>query len=326
MKKRILGRTMLISPKAIGLAVLVLSVVAAAQTQIIKIWPGVAPGSENWTQTEGAIKGSDGEDRVVNVVTPTLTAYLPEKGKATGTGVIIAPGGGFQHLAIHNEGYRVAGWLQEKGIAAFVLKYRLRQRTPEELQAGSSRGPRAGAAGQPAGTRPADTNAVASRRAPAGPGRGGMDSAGQYGIADGIQALKVLRERAQEFGLSRDKIGIIGFSAGGMVTSGVLLQEDAAARPAFAAPIYGAPFGAVPAIPQNLPPVFLAWAQDDRTAGMACGRFQEALKAAGCVPEVHIYKAGGHGFGMKKQGKTSDHWMEEFYYWLQAEGFAPSAR
>ncbi|MBP8303364.1 MAG: dienelactone hydrolase family protein [Phycisphaerae bacterium] len=322
MRKRSLGHAAFVPPKSLGLAVLWMCVTATAQTQVIQIWPGVAPGSENWTQAEGAIKGSDGEDRTVNVVTPTLTVYLPEKGKATGAGVLIAPGGGFVHLAIHNEGYRVASWLQERGIAAFVLKYRLRQRTPEELQGGSSRAPGGGAAGRPAAARSADTSSAAPGRAPAGPGRGGMDNAGQYGIADGIQALTVLRRRAQEWGLAPDKIGMVGFSAGGMVTSGVLLQEDAAARPAFAGLIYGAPFGALPAVPQELPPVFLAWAQDDRTAGAACGRFHEALKAAGSAPEVHIYKSGGHGFGTSKQGTTSDHWMEEFYHWLQAQGFA----
>jgi acetyl esterase/lipase len=273
-----------------GLALaFVLTCGAGAQTQTIKIWPGVAPGSENWTQSESVIHGTD-SDRVVNIVTPTLTIYLPEKSKATGTGVIIAPGGGFTHLTIDKEGYRVASWLQERGIAGFVLKYRLRQMTAQEVQA-------------------------------AGAGARSVDNVRQYGMADGIQALKVLRQRAQEFGVSPDKIGIVGFSAGGMVASAVLLQEDPAARPAFAAPIYGAPFGTSPSIPQNLPPVFLAWAEDDRTAGTACGRFYEALKAAGAAPEVHIYQSGGHGFGMSKQGKTSDHWIDEFYYWLEAQGF-----
>ena len=152
-----------------------------------------------------------------------------------------------------------------------------------------------------------------------------MDTVGQYGIADGTQALKLLRERAAEFGLSPDRIGIVGFSAGAMVTSGVLLQEDAALRPAFAAPIYGGPFGAMPTIPQNLPPIVLAWAQDDTTAGTACGRFYAALTAAGSKPEVHIYKAGGHGFGMAKQGTTSDHWIDEFYYWLEVQGYTKPA-
>ena len=152
-----------------------------------------------------------------------------------------------------------------------------------------------------------------------------MDSLGQYGIADGVQALKVLRQRAAEFGLSPDRIGIIGFSAGAMVTSGVLVQEDAAARPAFAAPIYGGPFGEMPKIPQDLPPVFLAWAQDDQTAGRSCANFYAALKEAGSNPEVHIYKSGGHGFGMATQGATSDHWIDAFYYWLEALGFTKPA-
>lgn len=297
-------------------AMLLLTWSAAAQQQTIKIWPGAAPGSETWTESETVMKGSD-TDRVANVVTPALIAYLPEKSKATGTGVIIAPGGGFSYLAIDKEGHLVAKWLQGKGIAGFVLKYRTRQMKAEDIAAFQARrasgavGGRGGAPGQPpaAGARPG----------------GGMDAAGQYGIADGIQALKVLRQRAGEFGLSPDRIGIVGFSAGAMVTSGILLQEDASSRPSFAAPIYGGPFGAMPAIPKNLPPVFLAWAQDDPLAGSACGRFLAALIEAGSKPEVHVYRAGGHGFGMAKQGTTSDHWIDQFYYWLDTQGFAKLA-
>lgn len=306
---------------------------AAAQKQTINIWPGVAPGSESWSQPETVMKGTD-TDRVLNVVTPTLIAYLPEKSKATGTGVIIAPGGGFSYLAIDKEGLRVASWLQEKGIAGFVLKYRVRQMTPEAIQALAARRGGGGGGGRgtppqtpaPGGRAGSPPNAGAPAGAPAGAGRG-MDDVGQYGIADGIQALKVLRQRAAEFGLSPDRIGIVGFSAGGMVTSSVLLQQDPASRPSFAAPIYGGPFGAVPTIPQNLPPLFLAWAQDDTTAGVACARFYAALTAAGANPEVHIYRAGGHGFGMAKQGTTSDHWIDEFYYWLEVQGLTkPAAR
>ena len=306
---------------------------AAAQKQTINIWPGVAPGSENWSQPESVMTGSD-TDRVLNVVTPTLTVYLPEKSKATGTGVIIAPGGGFSYLAIDKEGYRVASWLQEKGIASFVLKYRVRQMTPENIKALAARRGGGGGGGRgtppqtpaPGGRAGSPANAGAPAGAPAGAGRG-MDDVGQYGIADGIQALKVLRQRAAEFGLSPDRIGIVGFSAGGMVTSGVLLQQDPASRPSFAAPIYGGPFGAVPTIPENLPPIFLAWAQDDTTAGVACARFYAALTAAGSNPEVHIYRAGGHGFGMAKQGTTSDRWIDEFYYWLEVQGLTkPAAR
>ena len=310
-------------------AMLLLTWSAAAQKQTINIWPGVAPGSENWSEPETVMKGGD-TDRVANVVTPTLIAYLPEKSKATGTGIIIAPGGGFSYLAIDKEGHRVASWLQERGIAGFVLKYRVRQMAAADIAAFQARraGGNVGGRGTPApgGRAGTPANAGAPAGAAGGAGRS-MDDAGQYGIADGIQALKVLRQRAAEFGLSPDRIGIVGFSAGAMVTSGVLLQQDASSRPSFAAPIYGGPFGAVPTIPQNLPPIFLAWAQDDTTAGVACARFYAALTAAGSNPEVHIYRAGGHGFGMAKQGTTSDHWIDQFYYWLEAQGFTkPAAR
>jgi acetyl esterase/lipase len=117
----------------------------------------------------------------------------------------------------------------------------------------------------------------------------------------------------------------MGFSAGGMVASGALLQPDAAARPNFAAPIYGAPFGIMPPIPKNLPPIFMAWAQDDDLASPAINRFYDALKSAGHKPEVHIFSAGGHGFGVKKQGTTSDRWIDEYYYWLEAQGLTKQA-
>lgn len=106
-----------------------------------------------------------------------------------------------------------------------------------------------------------------------------------------------------------------------MIASGSLLQRDVNNRPDFAAFIYGAPFGVMSAIPSKLPPIFMAWAQDDSLAGGAVAKFYDALRAAGNKPEAHIFSSGGHGFGMKKQGTTSDHWLDEFYYWLQASGF-----
>lgn len=258
----------------------------SAEAQVVNIWPGAAPGSENWTQKERTADNTPIGTVVFNVVTPTLTAYLPEPNKATGTGVIIAPGGAFVALAIDLEGNNVARWLQEKGIAAFVLKYRIMEKRQEGIPSGMN-----------------------------------MDEAGKYGIADGIQALKVVRQHATEWGLSPDRVGLMGFSAGAMVTSGSLLQKDAAGRPNFAAMIYGGPFGVMPAIPAKLPPMFLAWAQDDALALGPVVKFYDALTSAGHKPEVHIFSAGGHGFGMRKQGTSSDHWVDAFYYWLEAQGF-----
>jgi acetyl esterase/lipase len=262
---------------------------SADSQQVVNIWQGVAPGSENWTQKERTIENTPVGTVVLNVVTPTLTAYLPEKSKATGTSVIIAPGGYCVALAISQEG-DAAQWLQSKGIAAFVLKYRIIEKREEGV--------------------PKNLN---------------MDEACKYGIADGIQAIKVVRQHAAEWRLSSDRVGFMGFSAGAMVASGALLQQDAGVRPNFAAMIYGGPFGKMPDIPAKLPPMFMAWAQDDAVALAPIVKFHDALKAAGHKPEVHIFSAGGHGFGMKKQGTSSDHWLDTFYYWLEAQGFTKHA-
>ncbi|WP_019465896.1 alpha/beta hydrolase [Dyella japonica] len=263
-----------------------------SHAQTVKLWPGVAPGSEHWTQKEQVEKNTPVGTVIINVVEPTLTAYLPEPGTATGTAVVIAPGGAFVALAIDREGNDVARWLQARGIAAFVLKYRTME-----------------------------------KRQPGIPPNMDMDAAGQYGIADGIQAIKLIRQHAAEWHVSPDKVGIVGFSAGGMLASEVLLQHDASARPDFAALIYGAPFGRMPSVPAKLPPVFMAWAQDDPVARDDVARYYAALLAAGNKPEAHIYSAGGHGFGMTQQGTTSDRWIDEFHAWMVAQGFiAASAR
>ena len=276
--------------RSTGFGVVVALLMGCCGAQTVNIWPGVAPGSESWKQTEQSIEASYGTV-IINVVTTTLTPYLPEKSRATGTGVIVAPGGACVALAIKHEGVDVAKWLQERGIAAFLLKYRVPEKKGEGI--------------------PSDIN---------------VDEACKCGIADGIQAMKVVRQHAAEWGVSAERVGFMGLSAGAMVTSGVLLHSDAASRPAFVAPIYGGPFGVMPAIPANLPPMFMAWAQDDDLVLGAVVKFYDALKAAGNRPEAHIYSAGKHGFGMKKQGTTSDHWIDEFYWWLEAQGLTKPAR
>jgi acetyl esterase/lipase len=283
----------------------------------ISIWPGVAPGSENWTRKEAAT-GQGLEERIFNVVTPTLTVFLPEPAVNTGTAVIIAPGGAFRYVTIDKEGYAVARWLAAKGIAGLVLKYRVAETPAEQIGAQAGRGTGAAAAGGRSGAAAPSAGAAASG-ARGGAGASSMDENGKFGIADGIQAIKVARQHASEWRISPDRIVFAGFSAGAMVTTGTLLQPDAGARPDYAAPIYGGPFGVMPEIPKGLPPVFLAWAQDDALAGNAAGKFYEALKAAGYKPELHLYSAGGHGFGMIKKGTSSDHWIEDFYNWLEAQ-------
>src|SRR5579884_1995466 len=245
--------------------------------QTVPIWNGAAPGSENWKQHETIVPNTPLGTVAFNVVTPTLTAYLPDPKNATGTGVIVAPGGAC-----------IARWLQQRGIAAFVLAYRTMEKRGQGI--------------------PADLN---------------EDAACKWGMADGIQAVKVVRENAGKWHVSPQKIGFLGFSAGGMIVSAAVLQNDAAARPSFAGFIYGGPLASMPPIPQNLPPIFMAWAQDDPQVLSSVNAFYSALRASGAKPEAHIYSAGGHGFSMKHQGTTSDRWIDDFYAWMQSQGFAP---
>ncbi|MGA9672030.1 MAG: alpha/beta hydrolase [Terracidiphilus sp.] len=272
------------------------SVTTAVAPKVINVWPGVAPGSEQWKQKEATISAGPMQS-IVNVTTPTLTAYLPDPAKATGTAVIIAPGGGFIFLG--TDTHEVAEWLTARGIAGFVLKYRTApldgESDTELMQAGRAR----------FGAQLANHALIAED--------------GKYGIADGIQAIKVVREHAAELNVSSDRVVFMGFSAGGSIAEFASVNPDVSARPNYAAPIYGAPFP-VPSIPKDVPPFFMEMAQDDDLAGPQIVAMYDALKAAGYKPEFHIYEHGGHGWSMRKQGTTSDHWLDEFYWWLEARG------
>jgi acetyl esterase/lipase len=260
---------------------------AAAQAQsTLPVWPGAVPGPPHEAYPERTVADTPLGTVVFDVTTPTLTAYLPDPAHATGTGIIVAPGGACLALTMDLEGTSVARWLQRHGIAAFVLKYRLQRKLQQGI--------------------PADLD---------------LRQACREGMADGIEAVRRVRQNAAAWGLSPHRIGFLGFSAGAMVASGALLQADAAARPDFAALIYGAPFGTLPSVPRTLPPVFMAWAQDDDQARVAASRFYDALLAAGQRPEAHIYASGGHGFGLRRQGTSSDHWIDALQEWMQAQGF-----
>jgi acetyl esterase/lipase len=267
-------------------AVAVAALVAADAPQTIPVWPGVAPGSESWTQKEQTITGTPVGTVVINVVKPTLTVYLPAPAKATGTGMLVVPGGAFVALAMDRGGDDAARWLADRGIAAFVLKYRTVEKRGQGI--------------------PQDLD---------------QDNAASYGTADAVQALKDIRARAPGWRIDPQRIGAIGFSAGAMVVANALLQKDPADRPDFAALMYGAPFGKPPVVPANLPPVFMAWAADDSLAPYM-SHFATDLKAAGDPLEQRIYASGGHGFSVAPRGLPSDRWTDDFWTWLTSLGFA----
>jgi acetyl esterase/lipase len=287
---------------------------ARAQEKVIPLWPGEAPGSEKWTRQE-ATTAFGNEPRVRNVVRPTLTPFLPKQGTGNGTAVIVAPGGGFRFLSWESEGTKVAQWLSEHGIAAFVLKYRLvdtgatdeefRQRLQAMVQLLSRPSAGEGASGL---LEDPETKQVI-----------------QMAAEDGRQALRVLRRRAAEWGVAPDRIGIMGFSAGSMVATQAALQHDADSRPNFVGAIYGPPIGEYN-VPADAPLLFILCADDDQLAARGSARLYTKWKEAGKTAELHIYSKGGHGFGMTKRGLPVDSWIERFGQWLDVQGLMKHAR
>lgn len=262
---------------------------------IIPLWPGGAPGSENWTQQEQVSTYSNFGLKVIrNVSQPTLTAYLPDPAVANGAAVIVCPGGAFHFLAYEHEGTQVAEWLNAHGIAAFMLKYRLIQTGDNFMAEVQAR--------------------LADRSKLAGP----LRALTPLILADAQQSVRLVRQRAAEWGVRPDRIGIMGFSAGGGVTMAVTLHHDASSRPDFAAPIYAAHFGEL-AVPDDAPPLFIVHASDDGLVPVTISTAVYATWHAAKKPaELHIYEKGGHGFGMRKLGLPVDGWIERFGEWLGA--------
>jgi acetyl esterase/lipase len=235
-----------------------------------------------------------------NVTVASLTPFLPDPAKATGTAVIVAPGGGFRSLSMQNEGWDVARALADRGVAAFVLKYRLTQ-TPADLEAfGQSMRDMLAAPRPP---RQPDAASAAADLAPQ--------------LADARAAFALVRRRAVEWRVDPDRIGMIGFSAGAMLTMVTTLAgEDA--KPAFIANIYG-PIAAIE-VPADVPPLFVALAADDGLfAGSGFGLI-ERWHAAQRQVEFHFYERGGHGFGMYPKETTSTGWFDAYVRWMTMHG------
>jgi acetyl esterase/lipase len=267
----------------------------------------------------------DHKEMVRNVTVPTLTAFLPESSAATGAAVVVCPGGGFRFLSWESEGTQVARWLQARGVAAFVLRYRLTE-TPASEEAFRKNlaaffGRLASRSGRGA-DEPAKSDASKDQAKPGTASRPAvpesMREIASLASADGRQAIKVVRQHAAEWGIKPDCVGIMGFSAGGMVTMGVVMEHDAASRPDFAAPIYGGGTGGAK-VPDDAPPLFILCASDDQLAAGSARLYSE-WKAAGRPVELHIYEKGGHGFGMTPKGLPVDHWVERFGDWLGQRG------
>ncbi len=280
-------------------AVVFLATLSAAQ-DVIPLYSATPSGStqENYPEKEYFSKVWNTEV-VTNVTKPSLTVFKPDPELKNGTALVICPGGGFVALSINSEGNDVAKYVAARGVTAFVLKYRLAHTgddAPQEL-----------------GAMLADRQKFQEMWGKIVP----------LAVADGLAAVTYVRQHASEWGVSPDRVGIIGFSAGGAVTAGVAFHYAPEGRPAFVAPIYaGGEAFKDASVPADAPPMFIAAATDDQLGLVPTSiALYEKWTAAQKSVELHLYAKGGHGFGMRKQNLPTDHWIDRFADWLELQGW-----
>ena len=285
------------------LRVWLLGLVAAAglAQEVIPLYPGTPPGSPAESYPEKEFFSKTWNTQVVsNITRPTLTVFKPGTPSGNDSAIVICPGGGFMALSIANEGTEVAKWLAARGMTAFVLKYRVAHTGEDATEEFSKL----------YNQDRQKFSEMVGRVIP-------------LAIADGMVALEYVRRHAAEFGVAAEKVGIIGFSAGGTVAAGTGFRYKPGGRPAFVAPIYAAvsSAGQTP-VPGDAPPMFVAAATDDNL-GLAPDsvNLYRVWTAAKKPAELHMFAKGGHGFGMRKQGLPTDHWIDRFAEWLEMEGF-----
>ena len=265
----------------------------AQHVETVPVWPDRVPDADLWEGIGPELERPQwANNRLVrNVSRPTLTVFLPEPSVAVGTGVVLCPGGGFHFLMVDLEGSEVARWLNARGVAAFVLKYRLVV-TPDDdeafiRQASNLRERRAqmqsGATGSCCGWTPGRAN-----RPPAGAPLGALSLTDLASWA----FRRVARwQQRRPFGMTRE--------VGRASPHNYAASHDA------------------PAVPLDAPPLFLAAATDDPIVDASASvSLYSAWKEAGRSAELHLFAQGGHGFGLIQQGLPSDRWIDLFWKWL----------
>ena len=266
----------------------VLTCQAADLPAAILLWPGGAPGSEaRAAEMEKTDAPNPGVCNVTNIHNPSLTPYLPAPDKATGAAILIAPGGGHQKLCLGHEGYSLGEWLAQRGIAAFVLKYRL--------------------AREPGSAYTVDEHAMADTR----------------------RALRLIRQNATTWRVQPDRVGVMGFSAGGELAALAAMASDPgqpastdpverqSSRPDFQVLIYPGSSKRF-TVAAGMPPVLIACGADDRpdiSEGMAALYLK--YKEAKVPAELHIYANTGHGFGYRPDNTSpAGAWPLRLEEWL----------
>jgi acetyl esterase/lipase len=267
------------------------TVASAGQPQTVLLWPGGAPGSTGKDTAESVRLSGQGEHIISNVHAPSILVTLPTPDKSSGAAVIVMPGGGHVELWMDHEGYNVAAYLADHGIAVFILKYRLAR-------------------------MPGSTYTVE------------RDS-----LADAGRAIRLVRSRASEWHIDPDRVGVLGFSAGGELAALAATRYDEgvsdaadpverqSSRPNFQALLY-------PSIPRDMrltkstPPAFLLGGADDTPAiSQGLAQLYVEFRKAGVPAELHLYDRVGHGFGLRSSNSGPvAAWPRRFLEWLQERG------
>ncbi|AOF98751.1 alpha/beta hydrolase fold family protein (plasmid) [Blastomonas sp. RAC04] len=269
---------------------------APAEAEAVPLYGDRTPGAaatENWSLWD------DKHYVVRNVTRPTLTAFLPEPSKATGASVLVAPGGGFMLLAMGPEGWNVGKALAERGITAFVLKYRIKPTPTDEGEAFTFMNQKIKEGLPDPAKQPTLQHSPSTD--------------------DAVAALALIRQNAEKYGIDPRRVGMIGFSAGAMTALNTVMAAPEGARPDFFGYIYG-PQAAV-AVPSNAPPMFAAIAFDDPLFPTMGFPVVEAWQQAKRPVELHAYGRGGHGFNLGLEGTTTTLMLDQFVAWMDMQGF-----
>lgn len=280
----------------------------ALAQQEIRLWPGKAPGTENWTIKESVVTSPGGGTAIANVSDPTLTVYLPAKAQATGTAVIVAPGGGLRFLGMDP---KTVKFLNDKGIAAFVLKYRTLQ---------SQARPGGGAPNAPGPSRV--EMEIRNANANPVPDDPKATEVLHMAVADMQTALRLVRRNAKEWGVDTKKVGILAYSAGGGVAIGTALAPPGDAYPDFIISAFGPSLQDV-VVPAHAPPLFMAVVQNHFNVTNGLVALFVKWKAANKPVELHVYDMGNPPLTIRPQGRPTEVWIERAYEWLQLHDFAP---
>jgi acetyl esterase/lipase len=268
---------------------------AVAEPPVLPLWPAGAPGAGSGDETVRITE--QGEHVVSNVHRPSITVYLPAKPASARTAVVVVPGGGYRELWMDHEGYNVARFLEARGIAAFVLKYRL---------------PRAAGS-----TYTVEVDALGDLKRAL---RLVRSRAAEWSLDE--HRIGVIGFSA---GGNLAGLGVMNSDAGDAAAAD--LVERRSSRPDFAALIYPGTI-AQPKLPPDTPPLFLLCGSDDRPE-VVTGITQLYLAAHDLkIPtELHIYAGVGHGFGLRATnvGPVAE-WPRQFVDWLVVEKLAASER